>query len=156
MVGVGVTEAAAAASVFSTARRLLRELQQSGLSEKHAPLVAETLNVVNDGLDRVAQLQGQIIELQQRNKELREQLQSAQDWNARIGAYELAQTEGGAIVWASKQTAITHFVCPHCVESKKQIHILQPAAEWTGDYDCTACKASYDVKRPRPARDAAY
>ena len=98
---VGISEAAAAATVFTQARRLLRELQQSNLAAKHQPIVNELLNIVADGQERLAELQAKVIDLQQTNQDLRTQLDQFDDWQARLSQYERFEAPAGAQVLRS-------------------------------------------------------
>ena len=149
---VGISEAAATATVLGTARKLLRELQQSSLAKKHQRTVNELLEIVADGQERLAELQAKVIDLQQANHDLRTQLDQVEDWQTRLSQYERFEAPAGAQVLHSLDGS--HYACPRCAEADKQIHPLQgPGSKYSGLFTCPGCNKHYRInhaeKRPQ-------
>jgi hypothetical protein len=148
---VGVGEVSGAVTVLAQARRFLRELAEGKLSAEHQALVSQALEVVADGQERIAQLQAEIIRLQQENQALRDQLRSADNWSERLAGFEQYETPTGGIVL--REATTKRYACPRCAEASKQIHMLQYHGEYAGSYGCVACGKSYSVHDPAPMPD---
>jgi TolA-binding protein len=144
---VGVTEAAAAAGIFSQVRKLLRELRQSSLSEQHQSLVNQMMELVSDGQDRLAEMQARIIDLQAENQTLRGDLAVTDEWQKRLANFQLFQTPIGGVVLRSIEQP-TILACPRCAEANKEIHLLQYHGEHAGTYACANCRKSFGVHEP--------
>ena len=78
---------------------------------------------------------------------LKQALSEKENLNVRLENFELVETEGGAVVHQSK-TQPVHYVCPACVENRKEVHPLQSAG-MMGRYLCPACSATYPVNKMR-------
>ena len=146
----GVGEAAAAASVFSTARKLARELSQSQLSDRHQKIVNDLLEVITDGQERLTGLQQRIIDLQDENRALNDELRSASTWSERLEEYELAETPVGGFVYKSVGEGAEHYACPRCIESTKEIHVLQLTGKYSGQSKCPNCDNEFRTRVPPP------
>ena len=72
-----------------------------------------------------------------------------EEWKKKIDKYVLVKTQGGAIVFKSKEE-VDHYICPSCVERKKEIQILQVLRGRTGEYICPGCDKRFPVDPPIP------
>jgi hypothetical protein len=111
--------------------------------------INEAQTQVSNLLGALLEAQGDLFKLLNENQELRRQIQTHEDWEKRKGGYQLQQTAGGALVYASLSTSPAHYLCPHCFE-KRDIQILQDLHVPTGAFGCPGCKEKYPVKRPTP------
>src|SRR5437016_7400811 len=79
---------------------------------------------VSNLLGALLETQGDLFKLVDENRELRRQIQTQEDWEKKKAGYQLQQTAGGAVVYASVSTSPAHYACPGCIE-KREIQILQ-------------------------------
>jgi len=105
--------------------------------------INDAVKKVGDAQDVLFQLRGDLFNLQEQNNELKQQIDKQNDWNSRIENYELVKTEGGAIVYKSKNEP-AHYICTTCKENN-EIQILQDNRTHTGKYRCVKCKAEFPV-----------
>ena len=115
-------------------------------SQAKVSAVLEKLAIAQESLFDV---RDELFRLQSDNEQLRQDLKSRDDWDARKARYQLERTETGVMVWGSTFEP-KHFVCPVCFE-RREAHMLQPRGTIL---DCPACKASYQARivRDTPMR----
>ncbi len=88
----------------------------------------------------------ELSQLQTENHELKEKLNATEDWKTKLAEYELNQTQGGAIVYRSKNEP-RHYICPNCL-NKKEVQILQRRGDsMSGDFWCPGCDKSFPIER---------
>jgi hypothetical protein len=143
------------ALVLSQGRSILRKLHQANLADQHKEQVTAALDLVSDATDRLQSIQADAIDLRHENAALKEKLAAADDWKSRRAEYQLVQSPGGAFVLEDVHPP-THFACPSCAESKREIHILQPGSIYTGTSDCPSCKTQYNVQDPNLVQRPTY
>jgi cell division septum initiation protein DivIVA len=90
------------------------------------------------------QLQRENTALRRENAQLRQQLQTAEDWEHRTTQYQRERTEGGAVVYVFTGTP-KHYACPHCF-STHALQCLQEQHAASGTFACPGCRASYPIK----------
>jgi hypothetical protein len=97
---------------------------------------------------KLADLINEIYAVQQERDQLQQQLRAIKDWETEKAAYKLAETAGGAFIWASVDHSPTHYVCPVCFADKRLIPLQK-----RGDYllDCPACKKHYPLQKLPPS-----
>ncbi len=137
----------------------LRTAKETGKALLDLKIDAEVRLKVSDMLDRLGETQDRLFQLrddldniQSDNRELREQLAAAADWDSRLGQYALVETEGGAVVYESTFDP-KHYACPSCVENRT-IHILQDMRRYAGTFVCPKCDKHFPIRKaqqaPRP------
>jgi regulator of replication initiation timing len=119
------------------------------LNAKIESTVKEKINEVLEKLgavqDTLFYLREELSQLQTENYGLKEKLNAAEDWKAKLAEYELKETQGGAVVYQFRGNPI-HYVCPSCL-NKKEIHILQDRRVMSGVFDCPGCSKTFPIKR---------
>ena len=115
-----------------------------------AKVAVETHAQIDDALEKLGQAQEALFEardelfrFQQTNQDLRAQLKTRDDWDARLAMYRVATTAGGATVY-EHTGAPPHYACPSCMNDRK-IQILQDRRVMGGVWDCPGCKATYPI-----------
>lgn len=106
--------------------------------------ILDSLRQVGEAQDQLFQFREELYRLQTENRELKESILNVEDWKSRKMAYDLVETEGGAVVYQSKGTP-KHYACPSCIE-RKEIQILQDRRVLSGDFDCPGCGKHFPVK----------
>ena len=94
--------------------------------------------------DSLFELREELMRLQGENDRLRVELKARGDWEAQKARYQLEETSGGAVVYASPGPP-KHYACPSCL-AKSEIQILQDRRVMGGVFDCPSCKTVYPVK----------
>jgi hypothetical protein len=102
---------------------------------------------LGEAQDILFNLRAEVSELQQQNTNLRRQLAKREIWIACLAAYDIVKTPGGAIVYASK-SSLKHYACPTCIESKREIQVLQDNSDETGEFTCPSCTSAFRVRAP--------
>jgi hypothetical protein len=115
---------------------------------------ADVLERVNEALEKVGAVQDKLQELRdhnirllEENRELKLDIQDAEEWKARLAAYTLVKTPGGAIVLSSNAPT-PHYACPGCAERDEELHPLQGLNVYAGLYKCPNCKEQYPIEQP--------
>ncbi len=113
---------------------------------------SESLSKVNEAVKQVGLAQDilydvreELFKLQEDNNNLRKQFSEHEAWELKLSRYELVKTEGGAIVYKSRE-GVEHFICPSCVV-KKEIHPLQDGRLASGTFDCPGCDKGFPINR---------
>jgi len=105
--------------------------------------VAEALEKLQDANEKLFDMRDTLFNLQQENQNLKTELQEKEDWEKKKADYELVETEAGAILYAYTGEP-KHFACPVCIESKKEIHPLQPKNNKESSLmECKACDKQF-------------
>lgn len=114
-------------------------------------LETESLEKINDAVKKVGeaqdalfQLREELFRLQEENNTLKSNISEREEWKKRLENYDLVETDGGAVVYKSKE-GTEHFVCPSCPE-KRELHILQDKRAYSGSYECPGCGKSFPIK----------
>ena len=143
MIDIGTIGSAYSAvkAVKETMSMVLKAKVDAEAKEK----ITEVMDKLGGVQDTLFDLREELGRLQAENSEMKARLQEKEDWAKKIGEYELQETEGGAVVYASKSNP-QHFICPSCI-NKKEIHILQDCHVMAGIYECSGCGKTFDVKR---------
>jgi cell division septum initiation protein DivIVA len=94
--------------------------------------------------EALQQLQRENTALRQENAQLRQQLQTTEDWEHRTTQYQRERTEGGAVVYVFTGTP-KHYACPRCF-STHTLQCLQEQHAASGAFECPGCKTSYPIK----------
>ena len=105
--------------------------------------ISAALEKLGSAQDTLFELREELFRLQSDNDQLRQQIKSSDEWEARKSEYQLQQTSGGAVVYAFTGTP-KHYACPSCF-AKSTIQILQDRRVMSGNFDCPSCKATYPV-----------
>lgn len=107
--------------------------------------ISEILEKLGGVQDTLFYLRDELSQLQTENYELKEKLNVAEDWKARLAEYELKETQGGAVVYCFKGES-RHYICPNCV-SKKEVQILQHKRDsLSGNFHCPGCDKSFPIE----------
>lgn len=116
-----------------------------GLSKE---MVAELQQQANQKVIDIQQalldIQARSLELQEENKQLKESLRKHDEINNRLEDYTLTGTEGGAVVFVRNLEPKT-YVCPTCVETSNQVHMLQFNGNHLKLYKCKNCDSEYKI-----------
>lgn len=111
----------------------------------------ETLSKINDAVkkfgeaqDALFQLREELFQLQEEKNTLKKQLAESKSWENKISQYTLAKTQGGAVVYKSKDEPI-HYACPSCV-NKHELQFLQEEGGYSGDSICPGCGIRFPVE----------
>jgi hypothetical protein len=107
--------------------------------------INEAQTQVSNLLGALLETQGDLFKLVDENRELRRQIQTQEDWEKKKAGYQLQQTLGGAVVYASASTSPAHYACPRCME-KREIQILQRSVGESGLFGCRGCDKDYPVE----------
>lgn len=145
-------------SLMNSSLGAVKHALEAAIKAGAAKDVVEALRRVEEVYSQLFDLNGKLLILQQENESLRKELQAKDDWEKRKAQYDLTRTEGGAMVWSSKEEP-KHYACPNCLESKKEIHILQDANDaYTGHFECKQCKNDYQIRREKslPKQSSGY
>lgn len=110
--------------------------------ESQAKVLA-ALEKLGAAQDALFELRDELFTLQAENMRLKQELERDNTWNERFGAYELAKTAGGAIVYKFKGQP-EHFACPSCANNRK-LELLQDNRTMSGKFRCTGCEAEYPI-----------
>lgn len=137
-------DVAAAYTGLKFAKDALQAILSGKVAVESQTQILAALEKVGEAQDALFQLRDEMSRLQTENEHLRQELAAREDWNSAKVKYELGETTGGAVVYASKG-APHHYACPVCFE-KKSIQILQDRRVMGGVFDCPNCKAEYPIK----------
>jgi rubredoxin len=137
------------AKLLAKGREILTDLRNKNLSTEHKAAVDEAMIIGAEANEKLFEIQGSMIELQEKNADLAKQLEAQDQWQARIASYQTTKTPAGGIVLA-KGDPPEHYACPTCAEAKKQIHILQDDSPYAGTATCKNCGTSYEKQEPKP------
>ena len=107
--------------------------------------INEALNQVHSVQEALFDSREELFKLQKDNDDLRRKLKEHDDWETSKAKYQILQTLGGAIVYASKTESPNHFARPRCM-SKREIQILQDIHVNSGGFERPNCKEIYSVK----------
>lgn len=111
--------------------------------------IADAMEKLGEAQDALFHLRDELFQLQTENKQLKDSIDEQAAWKEKVGHYSLTETEGGAVVYESKE-GTKHYVCPRCVESNKEFQILQDQRVMSGAFKCPGCKNMFGIKSPRP------
>ncbi len=143
------TAIAGAYQGLKAAKEILGALFEAKVDAEAKPKILEAQARLGEVQDVLFSLREHLSQLQEERNLLRQQLAEAQAWNATVAQYELAKTDGGAVVYRFKGEP-AHFVCPSCF-NKREMQILQNNGTLSGKYRCTGCGAEFPVEpRERP------
>jgi hypothetical protein len=95
------------------------------------------------GRDALQRLQHENTALRRENAQLRQQLQTLEDWERHTTQYQREQTVGGAVVYVFTGTP-THYACPRCFATHA-LQVLHEQQEAAGTFACPGCQASYRI-----------
>ena len=87
----------------------------------------------------------QAFELQEKNRELKKQIESHDRFEENMKDYRLVQVSGCTVYQHKTES---YYVCPHCVECKKR-HFLQPIKKPMLQHGCPACKNLFPFRGDR-------
>lgn len=91
-------------------------------------------------------------QLQARVNELEKKLEEVEDWNKRIGRYQLHEFPTGALAFALKpemaESEPQHYICANCAD-RRHISRLQPTSNRT-NLICHPCNLSIQIKAKKP------
>lgn len=130
--------------------KALKDILQSAATLTIDSAIVDRINEarhrVADALSALLDAQEERIRLLNENQELLGQIRSHEDWEKKKAGYQLQQTAGGAVVYASVATSPTHYACPSCIE-RHEIQILQDIGG--SSFECPGCKVYYSIKPMR-------
>ncbi|MFL1914451.1 hypothetical protein ACJW8B_03360 [Plesiomonas shigelloides] len=136
---------------IKTAFESMRFLQQmfdghvDGLAKERVDELKQEANKkVIDIQQAMIQLQAQVYEYQNENEELKKILSDTEEIKAKLEAYTLTDSIGGAIVYKYNSNP-EHYCCPQCISEKKVVSILQFVDDFSGFYVCSGCKTRYKI-----------
>jgi hypothetical protein len=144
----------ASISAAITSAKALTDILKAAAS---VAIDTKVLTRINDAQVQVSELlaalldaQGELFKLQNETQDLRRQIQLQEDWEKRKAGYQLQQTAGGAVVYASVSTSLAHYACPRCLE-KREIQILQSLGD-SSTVRCPNCEKFYQINPPPPVK----
>jgi hypothetical protein len=145
---IDLTTISAAVTVAKTAVDTLKtafSAKEKNGAEREVNEAFENLGKVQD---KLIELRGAIMSLQDENHRLFE-LRAKNGWSEKAARYELNRSAAGGDFAYLFIGEVTHWACPTCFELEK-VSVLQPWDEGTGALRCHVCKTSYHLEAPRP------
>lgn len=134
---------ATALNGIKTANAVVSSLLDLKIEAGSLKKVTEALQSLGTAQDTMFQLRETLFELQTENEKLRKEISARDDWDTKIAQYDLAKTDGGAVVYKFKGEP-QYYVCPSCVINR-EIHILQDRKDVKGCFRCPKCKADFPI-----------
>jgi len=140
------TIAAAMTSVKAT-KELLKAVVGLQIDSATMVKINDALHQVDAITEKLFDARDQLFELQKQNDELHQQIKTHDEFAARKAQYKLCKTIGGANVYESIGTEPPHFICPSCLDSRKEFFPLQDLKNIAGTHQCPRCQYYYPVDR---------